>query len=214
MLQTLPFNERVAEYEAWFEKYPEVFQSEIAAFKELLPKQANQVGLEVGTGTGRFANALGIQEAVEPADNMRIKAIQKGVHTLDAEAEHLPYQDKSFDYVLMAFCISYFKSVQFAFKQAYRVLKPGGSLLVGFLDKDSFIGKEYEARKQFSVFYKDATFYSPERIINELKRAGFSSFSFAQTLFKPLEEIKEVETPRTGFGQGSFVVIKAVKGQS
>lgn len=209
MIQTLPFNSHVEEYEAWFERYPFVFQSEVLAIRELIPKGENLRGLEVGTGTGRFADALGIEEAIEPADNMRMKAIERGINVRDAEAEHLPFADKSFDYVVMAFCISYFKSIQFAFEEAHRVLKPGGPLIVGFLDKDSFVGKEYEARKQFSVFYKDATFYSPERIINELKHAGFTSLLFKQTLFRPIEEIKEPEVPKPGFGEGSFVIIKA-----
>jgi len=29
MRQTLPFNEHVQEYEEWFEKYPNVFESEV-----------------------------------------------------------------------------------------------------------------------------------------------------------------------------------------
>lgn len=207
MIQTLPFNSHVEEYEAWFERF--VFQSEVLAIREFLPKGENLRGLEVGTGTGRFADALGIAEAIEPADNMRKKAIERGINVRDAEAEHLPFADKSFDYVVMAFCISYLKSIQFAFEEAHRVLKAGGPLIVGFLDKDSLVGKEYEARKQFSVFYKDATFYSPERIINELKHAGFTSLLFKQTLFLPIEEIKEPEVPKPGFGEGSFVIIKA-----
>ncbi|MGZ5189480.1 MAG: hypothetical protein ACXWCZ_00600, partial [Flavisolibacter sp.] len=105
----------------------------------------------------------------------------------------------------------YFKSVQFAFKEAHRIIKPGGALIVGFLDKDSIIGKEYEARKQFSVFYKQAMFYTPERIVNELKMAGFKKFKFSQTLFNPIEDIKVLEAPKQGFGEGSFVVINAIK---
>ncbi|MGZ8545343.1 MAG: class I SAM-dependent methyltransferase, partial [Flavisolibacter sp.] len=132
-------------------------------------------------------------------------------HVRDAEAEHLPYHDLSFDFVVMAFCISYFKSVHFAFKEAHRVLKPSGALIVGFLDKDSTIGKEYEARRQFSVFYKQAMFYSPERIMNELKMAGFKAFTFSQTLFNPIEDIKELQLPKQGFGDGSFVVARAIK---
>jgi ubiquinone/menaquinone biosynthesis C-methylase UbiE len=211
MLQTLPFNNHVTEYEEWFEKHQAILQSEVLAIRELLPKGENLRGLEVATGTGRFAYALGIQEAIEPADNMRLRAIKRGIIVRDAEAECLPYGNESFDYVLMVFCISYFKSIQFAFKEAFRVLKSGGSLIVGFLDKDSIIGNEYEARKQFSIFYKEATFYSPERVINELKHAKFNSLLFKQTLFRPLEDITEAEVPKSGFGEGSFVVIKALK---
>lgn len=211
MLQTLPFNEHVAEYEEWFEKYPFVFQSELTAIKDLLPKGENLRGLEVATGTGRFAAALGIYDAIEPAENMRELAVKKGIQVRDAEAEHLPYHDLSFDFVLMAFCISYFESVLFAFKEANRVLKQGGSLIVGFLDKDSIIGRDYEAKKQESLFYKNAIFYSPERIVKDLKNAGFWNFTFSQTLFDHLDNIKELQLPKPGYGEGSFVVIKATR---
>ena len=209
MLQTLPLNDHVAEYEEWFDKHQFIFQSEVLAIRELLPKEENLRGLEIGTGTGRFADALGIKEAVEPADNMRKAAMKRGITVHDAEAEHLPFDNNSFDYVLMAFCISYFNNLGFAFEEAYRVLKPGGSLIVGFIDKESMIGKEYEARRKFSVFYKDANFYSPETLITELKHAGFEKFLFVQTLFGSLDNIEEAQVPKKGFGDGSFVVIKA-----
>jgi len=209
MLQTLPFNDHVADYEEWFDKHQFIFQSEVLAIRELLPKEENLRGLEIGTGTGRFADALGIKEAVEPADNMRKAAMKRGIKVHDAEAEHLPFDNNSFDYVLMAFCISYFNSLQLAFEEAYRLLKHGGSLIVGFIDNESMIGKEYEARRKFSVFYKDANFYSPETLITELKHAGFDKFLFVQTLFGSLDNIEEAQVPKKGFGEGSFVVIKA-----
>ncbi len=74
MLQTLPFNDHVAEYEDWYKKYPYVFRSEVAAIKELLPRGENIRGIEVGLGTGRFAKALGIKQGIEPAENMRAVA--------------------------------------------------------------------------------------------------------------------------------------------
>ena len=43
----------------------------------------------------------------------------------------------------------------------------------------------------------------------ELARAGFGAFAFAQTLFRPPEELTAPETPREGYGEGSFVVVRA-----
>jgi len=42
-----------------------------------------------------------------------------------------------------------------------------------------------------------------------LEKYGFGNFKFYQTIFKPIEEIKEVEMPKEGYGEGSFVVISA-----
>ena len=211
MLQTLPFNEHVKEYEEWFDKYPFVFKSEAEAIRSLLPPADHLRGLEIGLGTGRFSKELGIKEGIEPAANMRALALKRGIDVISGEADHLPYADMSFDFVLMVSCICYFENLQPAFSEARRVLKTNGSLIVGFIDKKSPIGKFYEQRKPRSIFYKEARFYTTKTIISELKKLDFKNYECIQTLFRPLDEIKEFESPRYGYGEGSFIVIKAIK---
>lgn len=211
MIATLPFNDHVAEYEAWFEKYPFVFQSEVEAIRDLLPEGDNLYGIEIAAGTGRFAKELGIKEAIEPAINMRALALKRGIDVLAAQAEHLPFKDMKYDFALMAFCISYFEDLQIVFNEAYRILKKGGSLIVGFIDKDSIIGKYYKERKPHSVFYKDARFYSAKTVASELKKAGFRNLDFSQTLFNALDDIKKFQPAKPGYGEGSFVLIRAIK---
>jgi ubiquinone/menaquinone biosynthesis C-methylase UbiE len=211
MKNHLPFDDNVAEYEAWFDSHSFAFQSEVEALREMLPEGDKLKGIEVGLGTGRFSKALGIKEGVEPSVPMRTMAIKRGIEIMDGTAEELPYGDLKFDFVLMAFCISYFKTLRSPFREAYRVLKNGGSLVVGFIDKNSIIGQDYESRKSESLFYRQANFYTVEKVQRELKAAGFRLYGIAQTLFHQLEEIKEVEHPRPGHGDGSFVVIRADK---
>ena len=211
MISTLPFNEHVAEYEEWFSKYPFVFQSEVEAIRNLLPTGTNLKGIEIALGTGRFAKALGIKEGIEPSPKMRALALKRGIEVLSAEAEHLPYEDMKFDYVLMAFCISYFEDLPTVFSEARRVLKEDGVLIVGFIDKESIIGQFYEERKPHSIFYKEAKFYTAKQIASELKKVKFKNFEFSQTLFHALDDTREFEPARPGHGEGSFVVIKALK---
>lgn len=207
------FEENVAEYEEWFERYPFVFQSEIEAVREMLPEGENLSGIEIGVGTGQYSRALQIKEGVEPSKKMRAKAVGRGIETMNARAESLPYKDWRFDFVLMLFCVSYFQDITAAFKEAFRVLKKDGCLVVGFIDKDSIIGKAYEQRKPDSVFYKHAKFYSVAKITDELRQAGFRHFKFSQTLFGELETITTTQIPKKGVGEGSFVIIKAMKGK-
>ncbi len=211
MKKHLPFDEHVTEYEAWFDRHPYVFQSEVEALREMLPEGDQLSGIEVGLGTGRFSQALDIKEGIEPSLPMRKEAIKRGIEIMDGHAEELPYADMRFDFVLMAFCICYFDELLPPFKEAFRVLKKDGDLIVGFLDKNSPIGLEYEKNKSESLFYKHATFYSVDKVLHELKEAGFRYFHVAQTLFHPLAEIKEVEHTKPGHGEGSFVVIRASK---
>lgn len=211
MIRTLPFNEHVAEYEEWFDKYSFVFQSEVEAIRDFLPVGDNIRGIEVALGTGRFSRELGIKEGIEPSENMRALALERGIEVLAGEAEHLPYKDRSFDFVLMAFCISYFENLPLAFKEAWRVLKEGGSLIVGFIDKNSIIGKFYQQRRPESVFYKQANFYSTKKIISQLNATGFTKLEFSQTLFHRLDNTTAFEPAKNGYGEGSFIVIKAIK---
>lgn len=210
MLKTKPFETHALEYDQWFNKYPYVFESEVEALRAALP-YGDIYGIEVGLGTGRFSNALGIKEGIEPAAAMREIAMLRGVDVFDASAEHLPYKDLRFDFVLMASCINYFNKLQPAFREANRVLKKGGTLIVGVIDKNSTIGKSYEIKRPESIFYKQAIFYPVEKVAQEIHKAGFNKMEYTQTLFEELQNIKEFEPAKPGYGDASFVVIKAIK---
>jgi ubiquinone/menaquinone biosynthesis C-methylase UbiE len=211
MNQVNIFNENVEAYESWYEKYPEVYLSEVAALKEQFLKLPENIkGLEVGIGTGKFAKILGIKEGVEPANEMASIARKRGVEVVNGNAENLPVKDLNFDFVLFV-TICHLNSAKQAFKEACRVLKPNGSIIIGFIDKDQKIGKAYEENRMRSTFFRYANFYSVIQVTKLLKEAGFKDLEYNQTLFGNLEEIKEVQLPKKGFGKGSFVVIKAVK---
>ena len=211
MIQTAPFEQYTQEYEAWFDKYQSVYESELIAIKDQMLKLPQNIrGVEIGVGSGRFAGPLGIKDGVEPAEEMRLLAVKRGIEVMDAKGERLPYADMQFDFALFV-TICHLQNPLIAFKEAHRILKPGGSIIGGFLDKDRPIAKEYEARRSTSRFYRHANFYDVDRVSKMLNDAGFRNLDIVQTLFGELDEIKDVESPKPGYGEGSFVVIKADK---
>ncbi len=210
MNRTAPFETHVSEYEAWFERYPHVFQSEVQAIRDFLPPGDSR-GIEVGIGTGRFAQALGIKEGIEPVKAMREVAMNKKLEVIDATANELPYKDLSLDFVLMNFCISYLDDLQRAFREAHRVLKHGGILIVGFVEKSSPLGKFYEENRELSIFHRHANFYEHKTVVDYLEQAGFTNLETTQTLFHPLDQITDTEVAKPGTGEGSYLIIGAHK---
>lgn len=211
MIQTKIFNENVKAYEDWYDNYPEVYQSELLAIKEQLLKLPENIrGIEVGVGTGRFAQLLGIKEGIEPSEEMGKKAINRGVEIIQGFAEKLPYGDLQFDFVLFV-TICHIDNIKLALKEAYRVLKPKGSIIIGFLDKEQSIAQQYIERRYRSTFFKNATFYTVAQINKILKETGFKTPEFNQTLFGDLDTIKALQQPKANYGEGSFVVVRAIK---
>lgn len=211
MVKTDVFNDNILDYEAWYEQYPEVYYSELEALKEQFAKLPENIkGIEVGVGTGRFAKPLGIKVGIEPAEEMGALAAKRGIEILKGTAENIPFKDMQFDFVLFV-TICHLYDIKEAMKEAHRVLKHKGSIIIGFIDKDQKIGKLYESRRNESTFFKNATFYTVDQIKRLLKEAGFKESDFIQTLFGDLNEIKEIQLPEKGYGKGSFVVVKAWK---
>ncbi len=209
MARIEPFEKYSRKYEDWFGRNKFAYESEIQAIKELLPKAKK--GIEIGVGSGRFAVPLGIKTGVDPSPRMREISQKKGIKVIDAVAEELPFENSQFELVLMVTTICFVDNLNLAFSEAYRILKLGGYLIIGFVDKDSHLGRLYQQSKKKNVFYKIATFYSVKEVVYNLNKVGFREFKFKQTIFHSLNEIKNVEPVKENYGQGSFVVIRARK---
>ena len=93
--------------------------------------------------------------------------------------------------------------------EARRVLRPGGRLVIGFIDRESALGQRYLAHNEESVFYREATFFSAKEVERLLVNGGFSIDGWGQTLSRPLPETREIEALRPGHGQCAFVVVAA-----
>ncbi|MBN1298081.1 MAG: class I SAM-dependent methyltransferase [Actinobacteria bacterium] len=204
-----PFEKHALKYEEWFIKNEYAYQSELNAIKDFMPDFDTAV--EIGVGSGKFAVPLKIKSGVDPSDKMKKIAISKGINVFEGIAEELPLADESFDLALMVTTLCFLDDAEKAFSEVHRILKPGGFFINGFVDKNSDTGKIYQKYKEKSLFYKIAVFYSTEEVISLLKLTGFKNFQFRQTIFKPLDKINDVEPVKEGYGEGSFIAIKAQK---
>jgi SAM-dependent methyltransferase len=204
-----PFVHHHERYEDWFERHGAAYLSELVAVRALLPWAGR--GLEIGVGSARFAAPLGVEFGIDPAPEMLAYARARGVRVARAVAEALPFAPATFAYALVVTTLCFVNDAAAMLAQALRVLKPGGALVIGFIDRASALGREYEAHREKNVFYRAAQFYSGDDVERLLGEAGFRAPVWAQTLSRPLAEIRAIEPMRAGRGQGSFVVVKATR---
>ena len=203
------FEKYAQEYDKWFDENKDVYKSEIMILRGLIPREG--VGLEVGVGTGRFATPLGIRMGVEPAKAMADMARKRGIDVHEGRAEALPFDDESFDFLLMMTTICFLENPLQALEEAKRVLKPEGHIIIGMIDRNSLLGMSYERKKITSKFYKYANFHSADEVLNWLRSLNFGHIVTRQTIFKSPDEIDALESFEEGHGKGAFVAISAQK---
>jgi len=192
MPKIAPFEEYSDKYDQWFERNCDTYHAELEAIRQVMPPPPAR-GLEVGVGSGKFAHPLGIKIGVEPSKKMAVKAESLGIRIFQHAAERLPFSESEFDFVLMVTTICFVDDILETFREAWRVLKPDGCIIVGFVDKNSKLGKAYNDKKGTSLFYKEATFFSTQEVGKFLNDAGFENLV------------------QNSSCKGAFVVVKGLK---
>jgi len=206
-----PFEKFPQAYEEWFEKHSIPYDAEIKAIRKLLPPFKK--GIEIGVGSGRFAVPFDITTGVEPSAKMAKIARSKGIEVIEGVAEDLPIRNETFDFALMVTTICFVDDPLLALQNIYRILKPDSYVIIGFVDRDSVLGQQYEKNRLNSRFYREARFFSTDEVIRLLKKAGFSEIVCVQTLFG--KDLEHMDTAvKKGYGEGAFVALRARKWRS
>ena len=199
------FEKYFDQYDNWFFKHAKAYQSELKALQQA---KIPGMSIEIGVGTGKFAEPLGITYGVEPSENMYKIAQKLNINIIKGQAEYLPIKSNVFDWAIMITTICFVEAPFKSIKEMYRILKCGGKSSIGIIDKDSYLGGKYQLNKDKSVFYRDATFFSSKEIITLLKKAKFKHINALQTLFGDENDIESnIQLPEYDFGKESFVVI-------
>lgn len=204
------FNEQAEEYDRWYYEEPgaSLYESEVKAVKVLIP---GGLGIEVGVGTGVFASKLSVHIGVDPARNMIRIAKKRGVDVIQGTAEFLPIREESFDYVLSILTICFLEDVVSSFSEAWRVLKRGGSAIICFIPRDSYLGSLYLRKKvEGHKFYKHASLYDKEEVEKMLHEANFQIKNYAAT-FSEFGSRTKVEASCNAISNHGFVCVKAEK---
>jgi len=151
----LPFDTLALDYDSWFDNQGKlIFAIELKAFRHavpLLPKP----WLEIGVGSGRFAQALGIETGVDPSIKLVEMARKRGVTALIGRGEEQLFAKESFGTVFLIVTLCFCDSPLDVLKEAHRILVPGGKVVLGLVLSGSPWGKYYQQKKQQGhPFYK------------------------------------------------------------
>lgn len=99
---------------------------------------AGQSVLDIGCGTGVLAHtemdivgAGGFVVGIDPSEGMLKQAVDRGVNRVAlGRGESLPLCNESVDFISMGYALRHVADLENAFSEYFRVLKPGGTLLL------------------------------------------------------------------------------------
>ena len=182
------------------------------ALKYLIPHQPKQI-LDIATGTGDFAiealslkpdkiTGVDISSGMLEMGKIKIKelGLENKISLQLGDSEMLPFQDNTFDAVIVSFGVRNFENLEKGLIDMHRVLKPGGAVVIlefskpknWFFKKIYFFYFNYVLPLIGKFVSKDQAAYTylPESVsafpdgiefINILNRNGYKN-----TLCKPL----------------------------
>ena len=207
------FDRLANEYDRWFDSDEgrPTFEMEIACLRDLMGEDG--IGwLEVGVGTGRFAQPLGVQDGIDPSAAMLEFAARRGIRTRQGRGEALPYQDASFNGVLLALTLCFVEDPRLVLRECARVLSDPGHLVIGFIPSDSPWGRYYQRKgRKGNPFYSEAEFFTCDQVKHMALSAGFDLERAASCLLSPPDEPLDT-SQREGIVTGAgFVAMRFVR---
>lgn len=221
------------EYDAWYEtplgRLSDRLEKELVF--SLMDVKPGETALDVGCGTGNYTIELakkGLKATgIDSSEEMLAWAKEKGrKEKLDitfqkTDAANLPFPDYSFDLLISTGLLCFLKKPEKTLLEMHRVLKPGGKLVVGTLNRWSPWALFRRIKGMFKeTIYNQARFISPTELEGLIRRAGFEVRETSTCLFffpvncklylklaEPFEKLDRVVIPR----MGAFLAVSAVK---
>lgn len=182
-----PFDAVAEEYDRWYDS-PEgasVFAAELACLRSVIPRTAG-AWVEVGAGTGRFAQSLDIPLGIDVSSPMLLLARRRGVAVICGTGEQLPLRPGSFDGVLMVATLCFMRDPLRALRESARILRPDGRLVIGHIPADGPWGRYYRRKARAGhALYSHARFTTSVQLAHVAHHAGLVPLGAASTLFQP-----------------------------
>lgn len=163
------FRRRAHQYDVWYDAHLDDFRREVNALAfDGLPRPR----VEIGVGTGRFAEALDLDAGIDPSSEMLKIARERNVEVIRGLGEALPVSPIGTAYLIFTLC--FIPHPEKVLSEVHNALIPDGKLAIGTIYADSTLGEVYLKKKEEGhVFYSMSTLLTREEMHDLLARTGF-----------------------------------------
>ena len=222
------FEQLAAKYDGWFKtphgQYVQHFENEMTM--SLTDVKPGMYIADIGCGTGLYtqelcrlgAKVVGVDISPEMLEIAARKThnYADSVKFIQGDATALPFDDNSFDRVFSITAMEFFEEPQLCLHEMYRILRPGGHMIVATLNSLCLWAVQRRIKSWFSqTVFSHARFYSIFEMQKMLKpnritswRGGIFVPPFAPEWLiknsKTIERIGETFTPHLG----AFIVAR------
>ena len=210
------FNTVAGIYDNWYEhpQGKQVFETEKNAIQCMIP--ASGIGLEIGAGTGIFAeNLTSVDRSIlclDPSPEMLSKARKRGLTCILGVGDPLPIRGGVLDFSYMVTVLEFLDAPVGLFKEVKGVAKENASLCILFINSDSSWGDLYRniGAKGDPVF-KHANLYNLDETVELLIEADYVVSDVKGTLNSdPMNQVVDNELVEPSSESG-VLIVKAVK---
>jgi ubiquinone biosynthesis O-methyltransferase len=194
------FDKEANSYDGWYQTKLGNFIDKVesdCAF-ELFKLEKGMTVLDIGCGTGNFSiklakagcKVIGIDISEEMLSIAKEKAKQKGldIEFYNMDIYKLNFENEYFDAVFSMAAFEFIKEPEKALNEIFRVVKKGGEILIGTINKESSWGELYLTEE----FQKNSVFkYADFKTLEDFKKLKTENLvSTNECLFIP-PDVKE-----------------------
>lgn len=198
-----------------YDRFSRYMEHDAAAFYERLNVPPGCCLLDVGCGSGQLAllaardgvNVTGVDIATNLVERARARAQAAGLTARfeEADAEDLPFEDGSFDFVTSLIGAMFAPRPEMVAKELLRVCSPGGTIAMANWTPQGFVGEMFRTIAKFIApsGMPSPVLWGEEATVRDRLGRGVSSLNFTRRFYSfnyPFPPAEVVDFFRSYYG--------------